>query len=422
MINGALALMFRGPKGLGDAVEARIEGREAWQVTIAALVIASIALGAPYIVTVALRPIAEDLGGFRSVPSGASSLALLGTGVGGLAMGWVAERIGIRLTVIFGAAMVLAGLALSSGGQVWQLYVGHGLLIGFLGNGAINAPLYVYVTRWFERRRGTALALIASGQYVAGAFWPPLFERAMAAYGWRATMLGFGILVAVLVVPLAMIFLKAAPAPLEAAGASGGAPQKTGLVLGLRPNVTFSLLAGAAFLCCIPMAMPTAHLIALCGDLGMAPSRGALMLSVLLICAFLSRQFWGWLSDRIGGLMTLIIGSGAQAAATVGFIFTQDEAGLFAVAAAFGLGFAGLIPAYILTAREYFPAQEASWRVPTVLLTGMSGMAAGSWMGGMIYDYFGFYAPAFATGLVFNLVNFAVISLLLLQSRRARAL
>ena len=130
------------------------------------------------------------------------------------------------------------------------------------------------------------------------------------------------------------------------------------MVLGLPPNVAFSLLAGAAFLCCVPMAMPASHLIALCGDLGMAPARGALMLSLLLTCAFISRQFWGWLSDRIGGLKTLVIGSLAQAAATAGFVFTQDEAGLFAVAAAFGLGFAGLIPAYILTARQLFPAQR----------------------------------------------------------------
>jgi MFS family permease len=362
-------------KHLGDAVEARIDGREAWQVTIAALVIASVALGAPYIVAVALKPIAEDLGGLRSVPSGASSLALLGTGVGGLVMGWVAERVGVRFTAIFGGLMVFAGLALSAGGEVWQLYVGHGLLIGFLGNGAINAPLYVYVTRWFERRRGTALALIASGQYVAGALWPPMFERAMATYGWRMTMLGYGALVAAVVLPLALVFLKPAPAAPQAATSGTDGAQGSGLVLGLRPNVTF-----------------------------------------------ISRQFWGWLSDRIGGLMTLIIGSGAQAAATAGFIFTQDEAGLFAVAAAFGLGFAGLIPAYILTARKYFPASEASWRVPTILLTGMSGMAAGSWLAGVIYDYFGFYAPAFATGLAFNLINFAVIALLLVQARRARAL
>jgi MFS family permease len=396
-----------------------VDSREAWVITTAALVIASITLGAPYIVTVALTQIAADLGGFRSVPSAASSLALLGTGVGGLAMGWVAERIGVRWTVMFGVVMVCAGLALSSGGQAWQLYVGHGLLIGFLGNGSINAPLYVYVTRWFERRRGTALALIASGQYVAGAFWPPLFERAIAAYGWKVTMLWFGVMAILLVVPLALIFLKPVPV---VAGAGGPAvqagPPKT--ILGLPPNVTFALFASAAFLCCIPMAMPSSHLIALCGDLGMSPSRGALMLSVLLICAFISRQFWGWISDRIGGVKTLVMGSTAQAIATAGFIVTQDEAGLFAVSAAFGLGFAGLIPAYILTCRQLFPASEASWRVPTILLTGMSGMAAGSWLGGVLYDYFGFYAPAFATGLAFNFLNLMIVGGLLLQLRRLK--
>ena len=360
-------------------------------------------------VVVALKPIAEELGGLRSVPSGAMSLAMLGTGVGGLAMGWVAERVGVRAVVMFGAVMVCAGLALSSRGEVWQLYVGHGLLIGLIGNSAINAPLYIYVTKWFERRRGTALALIASGPNVAGAFWPPLFERAIAAYGWRETMVTFGLVVVGIVVPLAALFLRSPPDAPKSAVAAGAAAAKA-RVLELPPNAAFALLAGASFLCCIPMAMPAAHVIALCGDLGMTATRGALMLSVLLSCAFVSRQFWGWLSDRIGGLPTLVLGSLAQAAAVVGFIFTQDEAGLFAVAAVFGLGFAGLIPAYILAARQLFPASEASWRVPTLLLTGMSGMAAGSWLAGVIYDYAGFYAPAFATGLAFNIANFAIIA------------
>ena len=177
----------------------RIDSREGWLVTTAALTIVSVALGAPYIVIVALKSVAADVGGYRSIPSAAASLAMLGTGVGGLGMGWLADRVGVRTVVMFGACMTCAGLALSSGGEVWQLYLGHGLLIGLIGNGAINAPLYVYVTRWFEQRRGTALALIASGQYVAGAGWPPLFERAIAAYGWRQTMLGFGVVVAGLV-------------------------------------------------------------------------------------------------------------------------------------------------------------------------------------------------------------------------------
>jgi MFS family permease len=145
------------------------------------------------------------------------------------------------------------------------------------------------------------------------------------------------------------------------------------------------------------------------------------MLSVLLVCAFLSRQFWGWISDRMGGLVTLLVGSLAQVTALLGLLLTQDEAGLFAVAAAFGLGFSGLIPAYMLTVRQLFPPQEASWRIPTLLLTAMSGMAAGSWIAGVIYDHVGVYAVAFATGIAANLANLAIIAALVVQRRRTSA-
>jgi MFS family permease len=396
-----------------------LDSSAAWRVSLASLAILSVALGAPYVVTVALKPIAAEFGGYRAIPSGAASLAWLGTGVGGLGMGWLAERIGVRAVVCIGATMVCAGLALSSFGEVWQLYVGHGLLVGLIGNGAMNAPLYVYVTKWFERRRGTALALIASGQYLSGAVWPAVFEHFIAAVGWRQTMLGFGCLVLLVVVPLSLLYLKPAP-PIEDANAAAIEASGRDTIFGLRPGVAFSLLAGASFLCCVPMAIPPAHLIAFCGDLGIAPARSALLLSFLLTCAFISRQLWGWLSDRIGGLRTLLLSSAAQAIGVSGLLFTQDEAGLIAVAVIFGFGFSGLIPAYVLTIRQFFPAREASWRVPTLLLTGMSGMAAGGWLAGVLYDYFGFYAPAFATGLAFNLVNFVILASLLVKWRRAR--
>jgi MFS family permease len=307
---------------------------------------------------------------------------------------------------------------LSAGGQTWQLYVGHGLLIGLLGNAAIHAPLYVYVTRWFEARRGTALALIASGQYVAGAVWPPIFERVAAAYGWQRCMVGFGLLVVAVAVPLAALFLRAPPEQPAAkpGGAAGAAGKDT--VLELPPNVVFGMLATASFLCCIPMAMPAAHLIAYCGDLGLTAAKGAAMVSVLLITAFLSRQLWGWVSDRIGGPQTLVVGSLTQVTAMAGLLVTQDEAGLFAVAAAFGFGFSGLVPAYILTIRQLFPAREASWRISALLLTAMSGMATGSWLAGVIYDYAGYYAPAFAAGIGANLLHLGIVATLLLLWRR----
>jgi MFS family permease len=175
---------------------------------------------------------------------------------------------------------------------------------------------------------------------------------------------------------------------------------------------------GAGFLCCVPMAMPQSHLVAFCSDVGIPASRGAVMLSVLLGCAFISRQFWGWVADRIGGLRTILAGSLCQIVAIAGFLATQNEAGLFTVSAAFGLGFSGIIPAYVLAVRELFPASEASWRVPSVLLFSGSGMAFGGWLAGAIYDYAGFYSIAFAAGIVFNLANLAVIGALVWRQSR----
>ena len=399
---------------------ASIESRASWRVALTALGIYSVSFGAPYITVVALKPIAADLaGGARSVPALACSLAWLGSAVGGIAMGWLAERVGVRWTVMFGGMMVAAGLVVSTLGGMLPLYIGHGLLIGLFGNAGINAPLYVYVARWFDRRRGTAMALISSGQYVAGAVWPTLFERGIDALGWRHTMLVYAGLEIAVVVPAAALAFGAAPDAEGGAAAGGPVPGRP--VLGLRPRTAQGLLCLAGFLCCVPMAMPQGHLVALCSDLGISAAQGAAMLSLLLGCAFISRQVWGLVCDRIGGLRTVLAGSACQIAAMTGFLLTQSEAGLFAVAGLFGLGFSGIIPAYVVAVRELFPAAEASWRVPAVLLFSGSGMAAGGWLAGVIYDYAGFYAAAFATGIAFNLFHLIVIGSLVLRRRRLEA-
>jgi MFS family permease len=192
-------------------IRSSIETRESWRVASVSLLAMACSFGAPWIAVVALKTIAADLNGGRSTPALAGSLAWFGVGFGGLVMGRIADRIGVRWTVMFGAVMICVGLAISSFGAPWQLYVGHGLFIGFLGNGGLNAPLYVYVSRWFDRRRGSALALISSGAYLAGAIWPPIFERVIAVYGWQHAMRGFGLIEMAIIVPLAAVFLRSPP-------------------------------------------------------------------------------------------------------------------------------------------------------------------------------------------------------------------
>ncbi|MBR0644992.1 MFS transporter [Plastoroseomonas hellenica] len=385
-----------------------IETHASWVVAWSITIIMGIAYGAPLMVVVGLAPIAEGMGGQRGIPALASSLAYLGSGAGGVLMGLLAARLGARATAMMGGATIAAGLALAAAGSAWQLLLAHAVFIGMFGTGALFAPMMTHASLFFDRRRGTALALVSSGQYIAGALWPSLFERMIAAWGWQRSMVVFGLCAAAAIVPLAAWALRRSP-PAALAGSLAAGPPVGRKVLGLSPNLAQGLIAAASFLCCIPMAMPAAHLVAFCGDLGIAASRGALMLSLLLAAAFVSRQFWGWVADRIGGLHAVLIGGVCQTAAMTGFLATQDEAGLFLVSILYGLGFGGIVPAYVLAIRELFPASQAHWRVPVLLLVSLSGMATGAWLGGALYDAWGSYRGAFAVGIGANLIQVALV-------------
>ncbi|MBN8937728.1 MAG: MFS transporter, partial [Rhizobiales bacterium] len=318
-------------------------------------------------------------------------------------------------TMAIGVLMAAGGLAVSSLGSLWAIYVGHGLMLGLLGNAALYPPLLVYVSRWFERRRGTALALISSGQYVAGVIWPTIFERGMTSMGWQTVMLWYGVVLIVLVLPVTFL-LKPAPSVAEAKSKGPAARMQGNRVVGLRPNIVQALLCMAGFFCCIPMSIPSAHLVAFCTDIGVSPTRSATMLSVMLAAAFFARQAWGLLADRIGGLGTVLAGSACQAVAIAAFLITRDEIGLFAISAAFGFAFAGIIPAYAVTIRDLFPSSEASWRIPLTLFTAMSGMAVGSWLAGALYDRYGYYDAAFGNAVLFNLANLCIIGWLFFRN------
>jgi MFS family permease len=386
-----------------------LDGRAAWIAAWAALATMTVAYGAPLIVIVGMKPIAAELGTTCSGLAAAGSFTYLGAAFGGIVAGWLAGKLGVRRIVLFGATMVAAGLVLSSLGSLLPLYAGHGVLMGLLGTSCMFAPLLTYVSRWFDRRRGSAVALISSGQSIAGALWPPLIQLGLDTIGWRRTMMLYAVFALLAVGAIALAFLRPPPEQPQATAGRASTGGSHALTLGLHPNLLMALLMLAVFTCCLPMAMPMQHVVAYCGDLGFASQYGAAMLSVLLGCAFLARQFWGWLSDRIGGIPTLLWSSLAQATALTGFLLTRDLAALFAVSAAFGFGFAGLLPAYVIAIRECYPVGEANWRIPTVMFAGFLGMAGGGWAAGLLFDLYTDYFPAFAAGIGFNLVNLTVL-------------
>jgi MFS family permease len=393
-----------------------IETRASWVVAGIALTVLTISYGAPLVTVVALKPIAAEFGTSRSAPALAVSLTYIGSGMGGIVMGWIAGRIGLRRVAVACGCMIALGLMLASYGGLYQLYASNLLLIGFLGAAGMFAPTMAYVTSWFDRRRGSAIALVSSGQYVAGALWPLLLQIGVDEFGWRQTMRWFAALVVVTIPPMAMVFFRRPPELI--ALTAGSRREATFLpVKGIPPNLVQVMLGGAIFCCCVTMSIPLAHIVAFCSDIGIGPRPGAAMLSLQLAAGFIAQQLWGWVADRVGGLRTILFASAGMAVAMTGFLLTQDEIGLFSVSAVFGLAFGGLIPGYILAVREIFPAAEAAWRIPLVLFPGALGMAAGGWWAGLIYDGWGYYAPAFLLGIAFNLANLVLLSTLVPRHR-----
>jgi MFS family permease len=267
------------------------------------------------------------------------------------------------------------------------------------------------VTRWFDNNRGVALSIVASGQSVAGGICPPLFRWGIDQIGWRMTLIAYGVFATSTMLPLALCLRRPPSAPARKPGTGSAVDGRSGSRI--NPTLALALLSIAIVGCCVAMAMPIVHTVAFCGDLGFAAARGAEMLSLLLAAAFFSRMFWGRLSDRIGGLRTILYGAAAQAVALAFYMVVDGLFQLYVLSAAFGLAFGGIVPAYTLAVRDLFPVGDAGWRIGIVYFFGTIGMALGGWMGGVVFDQFLHYQAAFALGVVFNLVNIAAIGTLL---------
>ena len=390
-----------------------------WVVVFASLALHSVSLGAPTMLFVALKPIAADLETARAIPSLAYSLMMIGAGVGGIGMGWWMDRLGVVQPVLFGSVMICLGALLASRAEgPVSLFIASGLLIGLFGKAAMIAPLVANVTRWFDRRRGLAVAILTSGQGLAGAIWPAVVQYFNDLVGWRGTFLYFGVFAAMTMIPIALL-LRPRP-PVAAAGGAFGVRVDERRGLELSPRAVQGILWFGGVFCCAAMSIPIVHLVSHATDQGHTLEQGARVLSVLFMAGFVSRIGFGMLADRIGGVRTLLIGSACMAVMLFVFMFTTSYAGLLVAALLFGLGFSGIMPCYPLLIRLFFPANEVGWRIAGQYLFSAAGMALGGWLGGVIFDLAGSYAPAFAAGLAFNAINFFLIGILFFRRRPSR--
>ena len=375
-----------------------------------------------YVVAVVLPAVQAEFGISRADASLPYTLMMIGFGVGGLFMGRWADRAGVHVPLLLGGICTGLGfIAASLSNNIWWFALAHGLLMGLLGSSTTFAPLLADTSLWWNKRRGIAVAVCASGNYVAGAIWPPLAQHGIETMGWRSTYMALGLFCGIGMVLLSLLMRQRPPLLQSPVVGSVQALQasQSQRPFGLSLNKAQFMLCVAGVACCVAMAMPQVHIVAYCTDLGFGAARGAEMLSLMLACGIASRLISGAICDRIGGLRTLVLGSVLQGVALLLFLPFDGLVSLYVISALFGLFQGGIVPAYAIIVREYFPAKEAGSRVGAVIMATLLGMALGGWMSGKVFDITGSYHAAFINGVLWNALNLSIALWLLWRVKRA---
>ncbi|TWB88934.1 sugar phosphate permease [Bradyrhizobium macuxiense] len=401
-----------------EAVTFIPDSSRAWLRLVVAVVIGSLGSVGMWSVVVALPMVQTDFGATRGTASLAFTMVMLGFGLGQVVTGKISDRYGIVAAI--GAGIGILGLGYIGAGYAPSIlaFILLHFAIG-LSSAATFGPLMAEASHWFERYRGLAVAIAASGNYVGGTVWPPLVNFGMQSVGWRTTHIAIGIFTAI-AMALALVVLRLLMGAATRRSHVNAAPPRVDLKL--STNALTVILSLASISCCVAMSMPQVHIVAYCGDLGYGVARGAEMLSLMLGFGIISRIGSGFLADRIGGIRTLLIGSIAQGSALLFYLFFDSLTSLYVISAMFGLFQGGIVPSYAIIVREAMPASEAATRIGIVIFASVFGMSFGGWISGVIFDATGSYAAAFANGLAWNLLNVSIILLLLLRSRQRLAI
>ena len=384
---------------------------------LAALSMMTVASSGMFATIIVLKPAIAEFGIGRGQGALPYTLYMVGFGIGNVIMGRIVDRFGIVLPALVGSIALPLGLVLASQSQslLWLCLI-LAVFCGFLGAGFSFGPMVADISHWFTARRGLAVGIVISGSYLGGAIWPPLLQFWVDAHGWREAFVTQAWICAALMLPLTCVFYRR---PMIADDLSGTQTHHTmQQPLGMSKNLLQGCVCLAGIGCCVAMAMPQVHIVPYVTDLGFKPLHGANMLSLMLGFGIISRIVSGWISDHVGGLVTLMLGSGLQMLVLLAFMVADSLTALYLTAVAFGLSQGGIVPSYSFIIRRYFPATEAGWRIGTAFVFTISGMALGGWLAGVLYDISGSYALSFLNAIVFNLMNLAIAGNLYMRGRK----
>lgn len=374
-----------------------------------------------FVVAVVLPSVQAEFGVSRADVSLPYTLLMIGFGVGGIYMGKLVDRFGVTAALWLGSLGILIGFVWAGfSTNIYSFAIAHGLFLGLFGISATFAPLVADTSLWWNKRRGIAVAVCASGNYLAGAIWPGFANWGIAEAGWRETYIVMGFVCSASLAVLAF-FLRQRPPVVDAQPsansgakkASAPSPYPRTRPFGLSTGQAQTLLIIAGVACCVAMSMPQVHIVAYCVDLGYGPARGAEMLALMLGFGVISRLVSGVICDKIGGIRTLVLGSALQGVALLLFLPFDGLVSLYVISAIFGLFQGGIVPAYAIIVREHFPILETGRRVGAVIMATMLGMALGGWMSGKIFDLTGSYQAALYNGTLWNALNLVIAGWLL---------
>lgn len=413
------------PQYMRDPVNQEIklnpEPRYAWVMVTVGFVVVGMSFGALVTISVFLKPLVLELNWSRGDISFAYTIATGASGVGGIVMGWMADRFSTRPAVLFGAVMIgLSLFLLSNIKTIWQLYLFYGIM-GGLGFGAMTVPIVGNVGQWFNRNKGLALGITSAGGTFGQALVPSLARYIINFSSWRGAYTTIAIIYWALLIPLSLLARTPPSLTKDRKSSPSESQPVTEPVFPISPTKLLTWLSVAVIFCCICMATPIIHVVALATDRGIDPQVAAGVLSAIMIAGLFGRIMFGKIADYIGGLRAYFLSSLSQTVLVFWFSRLHTTAAFYTLAVLFGLGYSGVMTCVWVCVREMIPPERGSLALGVTSLFAMIGMGLGGYQGGVFFDLTGNYTFSFANATLAGVVNLMILGSLVLFISRKRA-